>query len=89
MAFHVSVLAQSRHLYVWVLARVLSFHVSSCLVSYDCVLTVSPSGLAKCLFGVETQAFLAESRPVGSFAGCSLALKRLFLWLLFSGYNVS
>jgi len=73
-----------------VLARVSSFHVSSCLVSYDCVLTVSLSGTAKCLLCAETQACLAESRPLGSITGRLLTIKRLFLWLLlFSGYNVS
>jgi len=49
-----------------------SLHVLSCLVSHDCVLTVSLSGIAKCLFCVETLAFLAESRPVGPFPCCLL-----------------
>jgi len=31
------------------LGSVSSFHVSSCLMSHDCVLTVSLSGIAKCL----------------------------------------
>jgi len=56
MVFHVSVLAQSRHLHV---LAVSSFHVSSCLM------TVSLSGIAKCLFCVETLASLAERRPLG------------------------
>ena len=55
------------------LGSVLSFHVSSCLVSHDCVLTVSLSGIAKCLFCVETLSFLAQSRLLGPFARCLLA----------------
>jgi len=58
MVFHVSVLAQSRHLYVS------SFREWSCLMCHDCVLTVFLSGISKCLFFVETLAFLAESRPL-------------------------
>ena len=56
-----------------VLARVSSFHVSSCLMSHDCVFIVSLSGIAtgKCLFCAETLAFLAESRPLGPFT-CGL-----------------
>jgi len=46
------------------------------------VLTVSLSGTAKCLFCVETQAVLAERRPLGPFGRCLLTAKRLFLWLL-------
>jgi len=49
-----------------VLAHVSSFHVSSCLISHDWVLTVSLSGIAKCLFCSETLAFLAE----GPFTIC-------------------
>ena len=47
-----------------VLARVSSFHVPSCLVSHDCVLTVSLSGIAMCLFCAETLTFLAERRSI-------------------------
>jgi len=43
------------------LGSVSSFHVSSCLMSHDCVLTVSLSGIAKCLFCAETLTFLAET----------------------------
>jgi len=49
-----------------------SFHVSSYLMSRDCVLTVYLSGTAKCLFRVETLIFLAESRPLGPFPCCLL-----------------
>jgi len=41
----------------------MSRHVS-CLVT---VLTVSLSGIAKCLVCAETLVFLAESRPLGPF----------------------
>jgi len=41
-----------------------SFHVSSCLTFHDCVLSVSLSGIAKCLFCAETLAFLAESKSL-------------------------
>ena len=70
VVFHVQVLAQSRHLHVFVLARVLSFRVSSCLTSHDCVLTMSLSGIAKCLFCAETLAVFAESRQLGPFTCC-------------------
>ena len=43
-----------------------------CLVTSHDFSTVSLSGIAKCLFCVETLAFLAESRPPGQFAGCLL-----------------
>ena len=56
-----------------VIGSVSSFHVSSCLISHDCVLTVSLSGIAKCLFCVETLTFLADSRPLGPFIHCLLA----------------
>ena len=46
------------------LVSVPSFHVSSCLVSHDCVLTVSLSGIAMCLFCAETLTFLAERRSI-------------------------
>jgi len=49
-----------------------SFHVSSCLMSRDCVLTVSLSDIAKCLFCAETLAFLAERRPLDPLAPCLL-----------------
>ena len=72
-----------------VLAHVLSFCVSSCLILPDCILTMSLSGINKCLFCVETLAFLSESRPLDPFTVCLLAVKRLFLQLLlFYGYNV-
>jgi len=48
------------------LGSVSSFHVSSSLM------TVSLSGIAKCLFCVETLAFLAESRPLGPLTCCLL-----------------
>jgi len=44
-------------------------HVS---ISHDCVLTVSLSGIAKCLLCAETLEFLAESRPLGLFTRCLL-----------------
>ena len=44
-----------------------SFHVSSHLMFHDCVLIVSPTDTAKCLFCVETLACLAESSP-GQFS---------------------
>jgi len=44
-----------------------SVHVSVCLTFHDCVLTVSLSGTAKCLFCAETLTFLAERRRLGSF----------------------
>ena len=47
-----------------VLARVSSFHVPSCLVSHGCVLTLSLSGIAMCLFCDETLTFLAERRSI-------------------------
>ena len=54
------------------LGTVLSFHVSSCLMSHDCVQIVSLSGIAKCLFCAVTLAFLAESRPLLPFTCCLL-----------------
>jgi len=65
LVFHVSVLAQSRHLYV--LSWLCLEFVSSYLVSHDCVLTVSLSGISTCFFCVETLAFLAEQRSLGPF----------------------
>jgi len=50
------------------LGSVSSYNVSSCLMSHDCVLTMSLSGIAKCLFCAETLAFLAE----GPFTLCLL-----------------
>ena len=71
------------------LVCVSSFHVSSCLMSHHCVLTVCLSGVANCLFCVETLAFLAESRLLAVYL-LTYLLKRLILWLsLFYGYNVS
>jgi len=46
------------------LGSVWSFNVSSCLLSHDCILTVSLSGIAKCLLCVKTLAFLAASRQL-------------------------
>jgi len=67
-----------------------SFDVSSCLMSHDCVLTVSLSGIAKCIVCAGTLVFLVESMQLGPSTGCLLAVKRLFLqFLLFYGYNVS
>jgi len=59
-------------------------------MSHDCALIVSLSGIAKCLFCVETLAFLAESRPLGQFTLYILtSCKTLFLQLLLLyGYNV-
>jgi len=42
----------------------------SCHVS--CLMTLSLSGIAKCLFCAETVAFLAESRPLGASTRCLL-----------------
>ena len=73
MVFHVSVLAQSQHLYVLsslfleFLCLVIMSHVSR-------ILTVSLSGVAKCLFCAETLAHLAESKPLGPFAYCKTAV---------------
>jgi len=36
----------------------------------DCVLTVSLSGIVKCLFCAETLGFLAESRSLGPLTRC-------------------
>ena len=55
-----------------VLARVSSIDVSSCLMSHDCVLTASLSGIATCLFCAETLAFLAERTLLGPFTPCLL-----------------
>ena len=81
MVFHVTLVCL-------VLARVSSFSVSSCLISRDCVLTVSLSDIAKCLFCAEALAFLAESRPPGQFArgllltyGKTVVLVVVVLWL--------
>jgi len=50
-----------------------------CLVmSYDCVVNISLSRIAKCLFCAEALAFPAESRPLGPLSGCLLSAKRLF-----------
>jgi len=69
------------------LGSVSSFHVSSCLMSHDCVLAVSLSGIAKCLFGAETLAFLAE-RPLGPFTRCLLTYcKTIVLVFVVYGYN--
>ena len=61
------------------LDSVLSFHVSSCLMSHDCVLTMSLSGIAKCLFCVETLAFLAESRPLDPLTCCLLTYCKMVI----------
>ena len=52
---HVSVLAQSRHVYVLSWLR-----VSSRLMSHDCVLIVFLLGIAKCLFCVKALYFLLK-----------------------------
>jgi len=44
----------------------------SCLVSHDCVLTMSLTVTAKCLFCSQRLAFLVESRPLGPFTRCLL-----------------
>ena len=68
------------------LGSVSSFRVSSCLVSHDCVLNMSLSGL----FCVETVAFRAKNRPLCAFTCFSPTVNRLFLrLLLLYGYNVS
>ena len=91
VVLHVSVLAQSRHLYV--LARVSSFHVSSCLMSHDCVLTVSLSGIAKCFIlcwhtGISCSK--SGTRPIYLLFTCLPYLKtNVRAVLLFCGYNVS
>ena len=57
--------------------------VLSCLMSHDCVLTVSLSGL----FCAETLAFPPKCWPLSLYL---LTVKRLFLWLLsFYGCNAS
>jgi len=71
MIIYVSVLAKCWHLYV-LLGSVSSFRVSSCLMYHDCVLTMSLSGIAKCLVFVETLAFLAKCRPLVPLTGCLL-----------------
>jgi len=61
--------------------------VSCHISSHDCVLTVSLSGIDKCLFFVDALAFIAESRPLGPFTRCLLAYRKTFnfavvvLWL--------
>ena len=81
MVFHVSVLAQSRQLYVLSWLCLEFWHsVSPCLVSHDCVLTVSLSGIARCLFCAETLAFVAESRPLGLVTWCLLAYRKTVVW---------
>jgi len=74
-----------------VLARVLSFHVSSCLMSCDCVLSVSLSGIAKCLLCAETLAFLAERRPLGPSTDCLWSLYVIWQTIIFlaCGFYVS
>jgi len=79
---NVSVLAQSRHLYV------LSWFclLFPCLIIYRVsrLPWLYLSDIAKCLFCAETLAFLAECRPQGqsTLAVYLLTVKRLFLWLL-------
>jgi len=41
-------------------------------MSHECGLTVSLSGTAKCLFFVETLAFLAQRRPLVPLTRCLL-----------------
>jgi len=63
MVFHVS---------SWLVSQgSLSRHVS-CLMSHDCVLTLSLSDIAMCFFCAETLAFLAEGRPRGPLTRCLL-----------------
>jgi len=62
----------------------LEFHVSSRLMSHDCVLTVSLSGVAKCSFCVEALAFLS-----GPFTRCLLTYcKTVVLVIVVYGYDV-
>jgi len=59
---------------MYCLGSVSSFHVSLCLMSHDCALTVSVLDIAKCLVCAETLAFIAENRLLitsnGCFCGC-------------------
>jgi len=57
----------------FVLARVSSFHILSYLM------TVSLSGIAKCLFCVETLAFLAERRLLRPFTCCLLTYCKMIV----------
>ena len=54
------------------------FHVSSWLVSYDCVLIVSLSVVAQFLFCVETLAFVADSWSMYLFTCWSLTYCKLY-----------
>jgi len=75
------------------LGSVSSFHVSSCLMFHDCVLTVSLSGVSKCLFWAEPLTFLADSRPLCSFTRRLSLLTYcktvVLVFVVFYGYNVS
>ena len=68
------------------LGSVSSFHVLSCLMSHDCVLTVSLAGIAECLFCAQTLACLAQSRPLGPFTRCLLIYHKMVVLRLFFGY---
>jgi len=41
----------------------------------SCLMSVSLSGIAKCLFCIESLTFLAESRPLGTFTNCLFTVK--------------
>jgi len=81
VVFHVSV---STLVYL-ILARVSSFCVSSCLVSRECVLTVSQSAYSALK---HWHFLLKEGHPANLLAVYLLTVKRLFLWLLPYGYDV-
>jgi len=60
-------------------------------MSHNHVLTVSLSGIGKCLFSAEKLAFLAESKPQAHLLAVYLlyvVLVQLWLWLSY-GYDVS
>jgi len=75
------------------MSRLVSCLEFPCLVMSprDCVLTVSLSGIAKCLFRAEALAFLAESRPLVPFTRCLLIYCKtvVLVVVVFYGYNVS
>jgi len=45
-------------------------------MTHDCVLSVYLSCIANCLFCVETLAFLAETKPLATFAQCLLTYRK-------------
>jgi len=99
MFFHGSVLAQSRHLYVLPWLCLLSFHVSSCLMSHDCVMTVSLSGIANVLipcWNTDISCWKKAARTInplftylrknGCSGGCCfMAITCLDCWQLYLG----